>query len=40
VYIASGQCSPDAANHWAIRDKSGASLVNRSQYSVFIIKAQ
>lgn len=40
VYIASGQCSPDAANHWAIRDKSGTSLVNRSQYSVFIIKAQ
>jgi hypothetical protein len=27
-------------NRWGIRDKSGASLVNRSQYSVFIIKAQ
>lgn len=34
------ECTPSAANHWGIRDKSGASLVNNSQYSVFIIKAQ
>jgi hypothetical protein len=40
VYLAAGSCSPDAANHWAIRDKTGSSLVNLSQFSVFIIKSQ
>ena len=37
VYLGGGSCAP---NHWAVRDKTGASLVNHSQYSVFIIKAQ
>ena len=39
IYL-SGECSPSAANHWGIRDKSGAALVNNAQYSVFIIKSQ
>jgi hypothetical protein len=37
VYLGGASCAP---NHWAVRDKTGASLVNHSQYSVFIIKAQ
>jgi hypothetical protein len=40
VFLGSGSCAPtDAANHWAIRDKSGAALVNLSQYSVLVIKS-
>ena len=40
-YLSGGICSAAAAtNHWAVRDKSGEALVNVSQYSVFIIKAQ
>jgi len=41
VYLGSGSCAPtDAANHWAIRDKTGSALVNRSQYSVLIVKTK
>jgi hypothetical protein len=38
VYHACGTADPNS--RWGIRDKSGASLVNHSQYSVFIIKNQ
>ena len=40
AFYIQGQCTPSAANHWAVRDKSGASLVNLSQYSIFFAKTQ
>ena len=39
-YVGAAACSPSAANHWAVRDTSGAALPNHGQFSVFIIKAQ
>lgn len=38
VWHACGTTDPNG--RWGIRDKSGAALVNHSQYSIFIIKAQ
>lgn len=38
-YLTAGGCSPAAGTRWTLRDKSGAALVNGSQYNVFIIKA-
>jgi len=38
-YLSAGGCSPNAGTRWTLRDKSGAALVNGSQYNVFIIKA-
>jgi hypothetical protein len=37
-YLSAGGCTPAAGNRWTIRDKSGAALINGSQYNVFIIK--
>ncbi len=40
AFFVNAACSPSAAGHWAVRDTSGAALVNHSQYNVFIIKSQ
>jgi hypothetical protein len=39
-FVGAAACSPSAANHWAVRDTSGAALPNHGQFSVLIIKTQ